>query len=81
LKINQRKLKRLKNKMWRIYKRKHGILGRIKTTNIVATRSGELYKQFYATWQKLKNAYKDRPQLLAQMTEAPVLKLYGLLYE
>lgn len=61
LKLNGRMVKRLKNKLWRIYKRKLGIVGRIKThyNTIYPDYFRMLHITFYKKWQEWKTKNKE----------------------
>jgi len=64
--INERRIKRLKNKLWRIYKRRFGIVERIKTHiadgTIGASKQNMKSWIFYTEFQQKWHEWKTKNQ-------------------
>jgi hypothetical protein len=53
--VNQRKMRRLKNKALKIFLKHHGIHGRVKTHSLtmIADRSERVWTEFHQQWRNL----------------------------
>ena len=84
IKINQRRLKRLKNRLWKMCKKRKTVLSRIKThfgeikiplDQPEYSLNFKIYTEFYQKWRKWKQA---NPKILSAILNSKHASIYHI---